>query len=146
MNSLEISNILSKNRFTKNYFQGVYSSNNINSYNNFPYGLVVNTDRAGEPGTHWVAIFVKNADNVEYFDSYGEPPNSNIENFLKNFKIINKNKTKIQSIFDISCGPHVIYYIIQKCRGKSMNDITNELDTPFSDSLVKLFVYELVNQ
>ena len=147
MNSLEISSILHKNKYSKQCFKGVFSSNNIRTTfdNDYPYGLVVNTDKAGEPGTHWVAIFVQNANTAEYFDSYGENPNRDIENFLKTFKYVNKNKSKIQSAFDISCGPHVIYYIIEKCKGKTLNEIINSLSTPYADSFVKLYAYELLN-
>lgn len=145
MNSSQISTILKNNNQTKNCFKGVFSANNIKSFNNFPYGIVVNTDRVGEPGTHWVAIYAVDGENAEYFDSYGEEPNLFITNFLNQFNNVNKNKIKIQSIFDISCGPHVIYYLTQKCMGKTLKGIINEISSPYSDSLVKLFVYNLIS-
>lgn len=144
MNSNEIANILSKNRFTKECFRGVYSSNNIISQYLFPYCLVVNTDKEGQPGTHWVAIYVNNNKEAEYFDSFGKPPNDEIAKFLNQFELVHINKNKIQSNYDTSCGPHVIYYLIQKCRGNSLNTIIKELNSSFSDSLVKMFVYHLI--
>jgi hypothetical protein len=71
MNSLEIFKILQNNRFTKNYFKGVYPSNKIPPCNQYPCALVVNTDPIGQPGTHWVAIYAVNQSSVEYFDSFG---------------------------------------------------------------------------
>jgi hypothetical protein len=144
MNTIEISNILHRNKYTRDYFRGVHSSNTIVPHNTFPYGIIVNTDKAGERGTHWVAIYVHNNDSAEYFDSFGQRPNIEIEKFINNFKHVKMNNIKIQSSFDTSCGPHVIYYMIQKCRGKSLAAIIKELNTPYSDSLVKLFVYELL--
>jgi hypothetical protein len=145
MNSYEINKILQNNRFTKEHFKGVYPSNNIPNFNQYPYSVIVNTDRAGQPGTHWVSIYVANRDNVEYFDSFGEPPNKDIELYLSRFKNMVRNKVKIQSVFDNSCGAHVIYYTLQKSRGKSLSMINKELNSPYSDSLVKLFVYNLIN-
>jgi hypothetical protein len=144
MNSNQIKNILQNNRFSKIIFKGVYPSNNIPSFNEYPYCLIANTDRYGEPGTHWVAIYAKNNYNVEYFDSFGEEPNKDISLYLQQFKHIDKNKSRIQSIYDNSCGAHVIYYIIKKCQGKSLKNILSDLNSPFNDSLVKLFVYNLI--
>jgi hypothetical protein len=146
MNSSEINKILQNNIYTKNYFKGVYPSNNIPSLNQFPFTLIVNTDPLGQPGTHWVAIYAINQNSAEYFDSFGNSPNTNIGSYLNRFKDVNRNKTKIQSIFDNSCGAHVIYYTIQKCRGSNLETIIKELNNPYSDSLVKLYVYNLISQ
>lgn len=144
MNSLQITQILQNNNLSKNIFRGVYPSNNIPSFYEYPYCLIANTDRYGEPGTHWIAIYVKDKDNAEYFDSFGEEPNKDISSYLNQFVNINKNKTKIQSIYDNSCGAHVIYYIIQKCQNKTLKNIIKELNSQYNDSLVKLFVYKLL--
>jgi hypothetical protein len=144
MNSLQIKEILQNNRYSKGLFKGVFPSNNIPSFNVFPYCLVANTDKYGDPGSHWIAIYVNNNENAEYFDSFGEEPNKDIALYLKQFKNTIKNKSKIQSIYDNSCGAHVIYYIIQKCQGKTLKNIIEELNSPFNDSIVKLFVYNLI--
>jgi hypothetical protein len=146
MNSLEIANILNSNSLTAKCFKGVYSANNIPYFNEVPHGIVVNTDKLGEPGTHWVAIYVKDKNSVEYFDSFAQPPNKFIENYLKKFQYLKINKTKIQSIFDTSCGSHVIYFLFHRCIGRPFDSIVKILNDPFSDSFVKLFVYKLINK
>ena len=119
MNTSQIASILANNNITKNYFKGATPSNRIQKYNTYPYALVANTDKSGEKGTHWVAMFVRSPSVIEYFDSFGEEPNDEIFSFLSSFSIIIKNISKLQSIFDTSCGAHVIFFLIQRCSGKS---------------------------
>jgi hypothetical protein len=145
MNSLQIKKILQNNRYSNTCFKGVYPSNNIPTFSDFPYCLIANTDRYGEPGTHWIGIYVKNSNKAEYFDSFGEEPNKDISTYLKQFKNVDKNNSKIQSIYDNSCGAHVIYFIMQKCQGKQFKNIIDELNNPYSDAFVKLFVYDLIS-
>lgn len=144
MNSLEISNILSSNSMTKKCFKGVFSANNIKDFEDFPYGVVINTDKFGEPGTHWVALYVIDKNTAEYFDSFAQTPTKYINNYLKKFKDLKMSHTKIQSIFDTSCASHVIYFLFHRCKGISFNSIMEQLNDPFSDSFVKLFVYRLL--
>jgi hypothetical protein len=145
MNSLEIANILNSNSITNKRFKGVYAADTIKNFDSMPYCIVVNTDKYGEPGTHWVAIYVHDSENIEYFDSFAEQPVENIEKILNQFKNVKMNNTKLQSIWDNSCGAHVIYYIIQKCQGKSLQDVVSALNSPYNDSLVKLFVYDFIS-
>ena len=52
---------------------------------------IVNFDKSGGPGTHWVAWY-KNGKNKIYFDSYGVQPPIEVINFLG--KPIRYNTTK----------------------------------------------------
>lgn len=57
MNTLETWSALSTNKYTKNYFKGVFSLDKIPKFiTRRPATLVVNTDKASQPGTHWLAI------------------------------------------------------------------------------------------
>jgi hypothetical protein len=140
MNSIQIDRILRK----IDCYRGVYSSNNIQRFQNYPYALVANTDKMGEMGTHWVGMYVPNSNTIEYFDSFAEPPNPDIEKFLNQFKHIKMNTKKLQSIFDNSCGSHVIYFLVNRCRGEKFDSIVHNLSNSYSDAFVKLFVYNLV--
>lgn len=87
MNTLDIHNVLSSNRYTKKYFKGVFLLDNIPKYvKKRPALLVVNHDKSFLPGSHWVAIFLPktNRTNAEFFDSYGTKPIH--KEFLKFFK------------------------------------------------------------
>jgi hypothetical protein len=127
-----------------NCYKGIYGSDNIQGTNTFPYAIVVNTQKISQPGEHWVALYITGPDQLEYFDSFGEGPNSDIQKFTKTFKNIKINSKKLQSDFDNSCGSHVIYFIISRCSGKSFNRIIEALKHPYSDTMVKLFVYKLL--
>ena len=85
--------------------------------------LVVNTDKADEPGTHWIAIIIDKNGYGEYFDSYGLPPmHHEIVKFLKNnTNNYFYNKKLIQCLTCITCGHYCIAYIILRSKGYSYN-------------------------
>ena len=39
-----------------------------------PFGFIQNVDSSGEPGTHWVAVYLSSDVKEEFFDLYGKPP------------------------------------------------------------------------
>lgn len=90
-------------------------------------GIVFNTDTHNKPGQHWLAVFIdNNSKTIEYFDSLGESPNKYIREFLNKFKdyslIIN---TKVHQKGGINCGAYSVFFIIQKLKGMSMDEINN---------------------
>jgi hypothetical protein len=145
MDSHQIDVILSK-VLGKKRFRGVYASDKIPTLvGPFPYGLVINTDKEGQPGKHWQALWAMSANHVEFFDSFGDAPRGPIKEFLSDKKKVMKNKTKVQANYEISCGPFVIYYLIQRSKGHSIIDIVNKLfKNKFIDTFVKLFVSNLL--
>ena len=150
MNSEQIAQILHRNRWTRSKFKGVYAANKLMpllSLAKTPYCCVVNSDSEGEPGTHWLAIYVPSPDTVEYYDSFAEPANPNINRFINAFKHKKMNSKKIQSVFDTSCGSHTIYFLVHRCRGELFEKIIKRLteNVPYSDSLVKLFVVRILD-
>ena len=68
--------------------------------------------------------------------------NSDKQNEPGKFKWQKRNKTRVQSSADISCGPHVIYFLVNRCRGMPFDAIIHRLakSLPFTDTLVKMFV------
>ena len=50
-------------------FNGVYSRDNLHKKRDGTY--VINLDEYSDIGTHWVAFYVQNNNNVTYFDSFG---------------------------------------------------------------------------
>lgn len=67
MNTLEIWNTLASNKYTKNYFKGVYPLDCIPKIiKDKPALLVVNLDKSNQPGSHWVAIYLPTKGNPEY--------------------------------------------------------------------------------
>ena len=148
MNSLQIDKILKGNCHSKKYFIGVFSSNNIPLHSIYPHCFIANTDKKGTKGQHWVAFYVKNSELIEYFDSFGDKPNSDIANYLANYSKIKSNKEEIQSVFSNSCGFYCIYFIINKCLGVKFDTIIKTLlrTKNHSDLLVKFFVKYLLEK
>jgi len=144
MNSDQI-NIILKRTLGRRHFRGVFASDNIPALMGpYPHGLVVNTDKMGEKGRHWQAIWANSPTNVEFFDSFGDAPSGQIKKYLEGFSVT-KNKKRVQANYEISCGPFVIYYLIKKCTGLSMKEIVNALSRKkFVDAHVKLFVQTLI--
>lgn len=149
MNSEQISQILNRALGPK-IFGGVYAANEIPQkflQGPFPNMFVVNTDKYGQPGKHWQAIFILGKNKLEFFDSFGEAPVGDISNFTKNFPNLKVNKVRVQANYELSCGPHVIYFLINRSRGISFENIIKALtDNKFKDTYVKFFVHSLVKK
>lgn len=120
MNTLQIETILSHNKYTKNYFTGVFPIDKIPKYVKKPTMLVINTDSSNKPGQHWLALFLpENGCIIEYFDSYGmQPINKRIITFLKHnsikYNFLYNNK-RLQHAFSTVRG--------QYCCGSNGNNL-----------------------
>ena len=132
MNTKQIYQALSCNKYTNEYFNGVYSIDTLEEIEVKPNLIICNTDPSNKPGKHWVLFFFNNDDdNVEYFDSLGK----GIENygtefviFVKKFaKNITQSKQRVQAINTDTCGHYCLYYSYLRCKGKSMNYIVNKM-------------------
>ena len=142
MNSLQLANILQNNRYCKDSFIGVYPSNKIPyNFNHFPVSFIVNTDKEGQPGRHWQAVFIPNSRTIEFFDSFGHHPPASLNNLMRQFSVKRINRVKLQNNYDVSCGPFVIFFLISRCSGRQFEEIIKNLHqkTCWGDSFVKLF-------
>ena len=61
-------------------FNGVSSRDNLLKIKDGAY--VINLDEYSDIGTHWVALYVNNNNNVTYFDSFG------VEHIPKKIKVL----------------------------------------------------------
>ena len=94
-------------------FRGVYLLDTIPDKPNNKECGIVNLDKSGGPGTHWVAWF-KNGKNKIYFDSYGiQPPKEVIEYLGKG---IGYNTDQVQPMEEVFCW-HLCLYVL-----KELND------------------------
>ena len=126
MDTREISEILKRDRFTKHYFRGVFACDQLpKQCIPRPSALIINTDPADKPGQHWVAIYITRDGVGEYFDSYGQLPTlPQIQHFLrKNTKYSIFNRRHLQGAFSTVCGQYVIFFLLHRCRGLSMDKI-----------------------
>lgn len=103
--------------------------------------LIFNLDQSHQSGSHWVAVFFEHRLDVfliEYFDPTGDPPKGHIKNFLQEVAAQIPAARTVQRVSSAQhqkgeneCGMYSIYYILQRLKGASMDDINN---TRISDS------------
>ena len=147
MNSLELYKILKQNNFCRYSFLGVFPSDRCpGEIKKFPSSFILNIDKSGGEGSHWMAVFIPNSHTFEFFDSFGRPQPSSLKMLMSSFTHKNWNKVKLQNDSDILCGPFVLFFPISRCKGLSFNSIVDILrrKTYWRDSFVKLFTAHLV--
>ena len=106
--------------------------------------MIVNLDKSSGPGTHWVAIFLKDVSHAYYFDSYGQPPPPIIAKYLVNYYTLT-NSFVIQSIISSVCAHYCIYFVFHCSKGSSYPTILTLLaNSNNPDLLVSVFVKKLI--
>lgn len=105
--------------------------------------IVFNLDEHNETGSHWVSFLIDNRiKTIEYYDSVGDNPNKNIEEFIHKISKIFKNKysIKINNIKhqhgNSECGVYAMYYITQRLSGNNFETITTNI---IKDNEIKKF-------
>ena len=125
MNNREINRILTSNLCTAKVFAGVYPADMMPTkpLKKRPSAFVFNTRKHNEPGEHWICIYFDKLTNTpsEYFDSYGLPPKDVFRPFLGESFI--RSTVMMQHPLSSACGQYCIFYIHQKCLGKTMQQI-----------------------
>lgn len=124
MNSNQIMQCLTREKFTRDSFRGVFPRDLLakrghvlkNKNNSF----VCNTANQNNSGEHWIAMYFDCEGKGEYFDSYGFAPNSDFAEFLDvNSQEWTFNTTPLQSPLTTVCGQYCIFWLI--CKGKAYN-------------------------
>ena len=147
MNTLEINTLLKKHPHSRPVFNGVYARNRLHRLLNVPSALVGNTDPDHRMGQHWVAIYIDANSKGKYYDPTGIPP------FLKAYVNFMKkhcyswtyNTVRVQEEGSTVCGHHCIFYLVHRCAGHIMTDITRLLENPVeATTIVHNFVLLLV--
>ena len=146
MNSNQITNILKNNFFSRRYFIGVFSADTIpHSISRYPCSFVCNNKRSTHPGEHWLAFYLPSPTTIECFDSFGRKQNGLVGEYLRKFKNVYQNSIPLQFMYEISCGPFVIFFIFKRSMGVPFHQIIDELSKQaFRDAYVKLFTSYLV--
>ena len=125
LSNLEIEEKLKKYNIKLN---GIIMSNELNKlYNGF---YVINLDKVGNGGTHWTCLYYDGKINY-YFDSFGMPPPTHIEQLLKPVFIYNKEQ--IQDVKSDACGYYCIAWLKFMSRGKNKNRLFNLFNNLFND-------------
>lgn len=101
--------------------------------------FILNHDIMNGPGIHWVAVILSKNNNVEYYDSLGNPPPHELYTWKSN---ISYNRKPTQSMFADTCGEHSLYYLyLRLVVGFSQSETLNQLyEKRNADSYVKKFI------
>jgi hypothetical protein len=132
MNTLEIDTLLKKHPHSRPVFKGVYVRNRLPRLLNVPSVIVGNTDPDHRMGQHWVAIYIDANSRGEYYDPTGRPPHEcAYVNFMnKHCLHWTYNTIRVQEEGSTVCEHHCIFYLIHRCAGHSMTDVTRLLENP----------------
>jgi hypothetical protein len=147
MNTLKIDTLLKKHPHSRPVFNGVYARNKLPRLLNVPSVLVGNTVPDHRMWQHWGAIYINANSRGEYYDPTGRLPHESTY-----VKFMNKhclqwtyNTVRVQEEGSIVCGLHCIFYLIHRCAGHSMTDVTRLLENPVeATGIVQKFVLLLV--
>ena len=148
MDGITIENFLWRDPRCAPMFLGVFASDRLPTKinRNRPFIIVCNTDRYGQPGIHWIAMYIESPEYGEYFDSFGRAPDIPFRRFLHKYCSNWIYTTKqLQSVTSRFCGHYCIFYSLHRARGYNVNAICNKFstDTGLNDFLVHRFVCEV---
>lgn len=134
-------------------FDGVYASDQLKNRRRRtkrPVGIVVNTQPAGTPGEHWVAMYWSSSTGQgEYFDSYGLPPPPLFARYMTQESGGKEkwiwNRSQLQEPWTTACGHFCAFYLLLRFHGHSMQAIVQYLEKiSHNDKYVMKFVQSLL--
>lgn len=116
-------------------FLGVFSSDQLPPLQDVrrPSGLIVNSDPAHKPGTHWLAIHYGKDGKDEFFDSYGKSPTSYVKSWEEHLNPRYRyNRRILQGDETTVCGHYCVFYLKQKNLGRTMESVVKCFPGPKS--------------
>lgn len=132
MNTSQLLCAIRENRCLSFVADTVYSADTLPvSVNTFPSAFICNTDPMHLPGKHWIVFWFQDSYHSECYDSLGQLPgayNLNFDSFLqRNTEICLYNNEPTQKAGTDTCGYHVLFYLLMKCRSLSLIKIVEQL-------------------
>jgi len=137
MDTAQIEHLLQKDPFMQDVFAGVYPRDRLpRVIKNYPSAYVCNTDPHTANGEHWVAIYVDQDGHGDYFDSFGLPPMyARFVNFMNTHCTLwTWNEKQLQELTSHVCGHYCVFFLMQRCRGLTMNTIVNMFGQNLQDN------------
>ena len=87
---------------------------------------IVNTDPAGEPGQHWLAVWTEPSRGCEVFDSYGLPlqtyPAPGLHEWLAQWIPLYRSDMTLQALQSQACGHYALLFLKARARGVSFDE------------------------
>lgn len=118
MNTVQLTNDMTRNKYVKKIFKGVFPADKLPKRIKKPALLIANTDPSNKPGKHWVAFFIPKFGPVEFFNSIGKAPEQ--QEFIKFLKNNGKsfiyNKKRLQGMLSTTCGNYCGIYLYYRSK------------------------------
>ena len=107
--------------------------------------MIINTDNADQPGSHWIALFIDSNKHAEYMNSFGANPICcRIKTLLKynNIYVMSINKFHIQDIFSDNCGKYCILFIKMRWNNMSFDQFLKlfSLNRVYNEILIEKLI------
>lgn len=114
--------------------------------------IIVNLDKAEDPGSHWTALSIKRKghdQNCYFYDPLGSPCTNNyILQIVKRYNPLQYNKQQIQAITSRYCGIYCVAFVLFMDKGgesiESFNKMFCKTDylLSYNDKIVVQYVLE----
>ena len=144
MNTLQLTRCIKEDPLLRDQCSGVFALDKIPEITAIPDCFISNLDKEKEPGSHWVAVFIDQDKNGEYFDSYGRMPGKRkIREFLdQNCVSWTWNDKCLQSPYSSVCGHYCMFFLFYRVRGDTMHQCVRGFgsDLEQNDVLVNSFL------
>lgn len=138
LSNLEIKKVLKKHRPNLFFRVDAYDQFDPKICPYFPIAIVANTFPIRKRnGGHWVALYIDSEKNGIYFDSTGLEPHGRFREFFKHHAISTVYNAATLQLNNYSCGHHVVFFVMQIQKKKSLKKILNLYSTHFNfDAMV----------
>ena len=128
LSTQECNMVANQDPILKKIFQGTFPCDGLPRPPKKNACYIVNTDPTGQPGQHWIALWLENQ-LIEVMDSYGLP----LEWYRTTQPLIDwittldkrhwvTNGTTLQGLHSAACGHYCLAYLKLKARGGTLSD------------------------
>jgi hypothetical protein len=92
-------------------FKGVYPSDKVPKLNDLAPYCIVNLDRSGQPGSHWVAIAkIEDSPELVFYDSFGRSQSEILPTL--NGRFVNTDPDPEQLPLEENCGARCLAWLL----------------------------------
>ena len=126
MDNTQLDTLANQDPYLKKVHRGSFPCDLLPRHPKKTQAYLVNTDPAGQPGQHWIALWTQNV--CEVMDSYGLPlewyrtTQPIIDWITTHWKHWVHNGTTLQGLHSYACGQYCLVYLKMKARGGSLQD------------------------
>jgi hypothetical protein len=111
------------------------------------FAVICNNENSDQPGMHWCCFLKLEDECLEFFDSFAMPLKFYGVEFTKfakqNGKTVKLSNFPYQSDLSNLCGAYCLYFLIQRARKFSFEEVVNKFSTSdrtFNDHIISDFI------